>query len=137
MGGTYICIEGPQFSTRAESNIYRKWGVDVIGMTNIPEAKLAREAEICYATVALSTDYDCWHTSEESVTVEMILNTLKANVETAKRIIKNAAPLIGAMGGERKCKCASALKYAVLTDKRRIPAKTRKNLSLLTGKYLK
>lgn len=137
MGGTYICIEGPQFSTRAESNIYRKWGVDVIGMTNIPEAKLAREAEICYATVALSTDYDCWHTSEESVTVEMILNTLKANVETAKRIIKNAAPLIGAMGGERKCKCASALKYAVLTDKRKIPAKTKKNLSLLTGKYLK
>ena len=89
-GGTYICIEGPHFSTRAESNIYRKWGVDVIGMTNIPEAKLAREAEICYATLALSTDYDCWHETEESVTIEMILDTLKKNVATAKAIIKIA-----------------------------------------------
>lgn len=134
MGGTYICIEGPQFSTRAESNIYRKWGVDVIGMTNIPEAKLAREAEICYSTIALSTDYDCWHTSEESVTVEMILKTLKANVEMARRIIKNAAPLIG---GERKCKCPFALRHAILTDRKKIPAKTRKDLSLLMGKFLK
>ena len=88
-GGTYICIEGPQFSTRAESMIYRSWGVDVIGMTNIPEAKLAREAEICYSTVALSTDYDCWHETEEDVTVEMILATLKKNVSLAKEIIKS------------------------------------------------
>jgi len=133
MGGTYICIEGPQFSTRAESRIYRKWGVDVIGMTNIPEAKLAREAEICYSTVALSTDYDCWHETEEAVTVEAILATLKANVEMAKEIIRNAAP---AISGERGCKCASALKYAVITDRTKIPAKTKEDLSLILGKNL-
>ncbi|HXI09667.1 MAG TPA: S-methyl-5'-thioadenosine phosphorylase [Thermodesulfobacteriota bacterium] len=132
-GGTYICIEGPQFSTRAESNIYRSWGVDVIGMTNIPEAKLAREAEICYATVALSTDYDCWHTTEESVTVDMILETLKKNVTMAKEIIRNAAPLISA---KRDCKCASALKFATITDRKAIPAGTKEDLSLLLGKYL-
>lgn len=133
-GGTYICIEGPQFSTRAESLIYRSWGVDVIGMTNIPEAKLAREAEICYATIALSTDYDCWHTTEESVTVEMILETLRNNVEMARRIIKNAVPMIS---GPRQCKCSSALKYATVTDGKKIPGKIRKDLSLLIGKYLK
>ncbi|HAO93174.1 MAG: methylthioadenosine phosphorylase [Deltaproteobacteria bacterium GWC2_56_8] len=133
-GGTYICIEGPQFSTRAESNIYRSWGVDVIGMTNIPEAKLAREAEICYATVALSTDYDCWHTTEESVTVEMIIETLRKNVATAREIIKKAVPGIGR---ERGCKCASALKYATITDPKRIPAKTLKDLAPLLGKYIK
>ncbi len=133
MGGTYICIEGPQFSTRAESRIYRKWGVDVIGMTNIPEAKLAREAEICYSTVALSTDYDCWHETEESVTVEAILETLKANVAMAREIIRHAAP---AVPKERGCKCASALKYAVITDRKKIPAKTKKDLSLILGKNL-
>ncbi|MBI5887591.1 MAG: S-methyl-5'-thioadenosine phosphorylase [Deltaproteobacteria bacterium] len=134
MGGTYVCIEGPQFSTRAESNVYRSWGVDVIGMTNIPEAKLAREAEICYATIALSTDYDCWHTTEESVTVEMILATIKANVEMARQIIKNAAPAIAA---HRGCKCPGAMRYAVLTDRKKIPAKAKKDLALLIGKYLK
>lgn len=133
MGGTYICIEGPQFSTRAESNIYRSWGVDVIGMTNIPEAKLAREAEICYSTVALSTDYDCWHTTEESVTVEMVLETIKNNVAMAKAIIKNAIP---AIAGKRECKCPTAIKYAVITDKSRINGKTKEDLSLLIGKYL-
>ncbi len=132
-GGTYICIEGPQFSTRAESNIYRKWGVDVIGMTNIPEAKLAREAEICYATLALSTDYDCWHTTEDSVTVEMIIETLKKNVSTAKEIIRKAVPKIT---GHRGCKCASAMKFATITDRKVIPEQAKKDLSLLLGKYL-
>ena len=132
-GGTYICIEGPQFSTKAESMTYRKWGVDVIGMTNIPEAKLAREAEICYATVALSTDYDCWHSTEEPVTVEMILSTLKKNVSIAKDIIRNAAPMVSR---RRACKCATALKYAVVTDVKKIPKKTKKDLSLFFGKYL-
>jgi 5'-methylthioadenosine phosphorylase len=133
MGGTYICIEGPQFSTKAESGIYRSWGVDVIGMTNIPEAKLAREAEICYATIALSTDYDCWHEEEESVTVDMILETLKSNVAMAKQIIKNAAPVIALPRG---CKCPGALKYAIITDKEAIPEKAKEDLSLLLGKYL-
>ncbi|MBI5327686.1 MAG: S-methyl-5'-thioadenosine phosphorylase [Deltaproteobacteria bacterium] len=131
-GGTYICIEGPQFSTRAESKIYRKWGVDVIGMTNIPEAKLAREAEICYATLALSTDYDCWHETEESVTVEMILDTLKKNVATAKAIIKQAVLNIA---DQRTCKCATAMKYAVITDKKKIPAKIKKDLKIILRKY--
>ncbi|HBG45766.1 MAG TPA: S-methyl-5'-thioadenosine phosphorylase [Deltaproteobacteria bacterium] len=133
MGGTYICIEGPQFSTRAESKIYRGWGVDVIGMTNIPEAKLAREAEVCYATVALSTDYDCWHETEESVTVEAIIATLKANVAMAKDIIMKAVP---AITGARGCKCGSALKYATITDPKAIPDKAREDLALLIGKYL-
>ena len=131
-GGTYICIEGPQFSTRVESKIYRKWGVDVIGMTNIPEAKLAREAEICYATLALSTDYDCWHETEESVTIEMILDTLKKNVQTAKAIIKEAVPEIA---GQRTCKCVTAMKYAVITDRKKIPAKIKKDLKIILGKY--
>ncbi|MBI5560873.1 MAG: S-methyl-5'-thioadenosine phosphorylase [Deltaproteobacteria bacterium] len=132
-GGTYMCIEGPQFSTRAESNIYRKWGVDVIGMTNIPEAKLAREAELCYATIALSTDYDCWHQTEESVTVEMILETLKKNVSTAREIIRRAVPMIRRPRG---CRCATALKYAIITDRKMISKKTKKDLGLLIGKYL-
>jgi 5'-methylthioadenosine phosphorylase len=131
-GGTYMCIEGPQFSTKAESRIYRKWGVDVIGMTNIPEAKLAREAEICYATLALSTDYDCWHEAEESVTVEMILDTLNRNIETAKSIIEEAIKLIS---DTRSCKCATAIKYAIITNKKTIPAKTKKELKPLFGKY--
>ena len=131
-GGTYICIEGPQFSTRAESKIYRKWGVDVIGMTNIPEAKLAREAEICYATLALSTDYDCWHETEESVTIEMILDTLKRNVATAKGIIKAS---VSKISDQRVCKCATAMKYAVITDRKKIPAKVKKDLKIILGKY--
>ena len=134
MGGTYICIEGPQFSTRAESRIYRSWGVDVIGMTNVPEAKLAREAEICYATLALSTDYDCWHETEESVTVDMILATLKSNVAMAREIIKNAVPAISKTRG---CRCPEAMKFATLTDRSAVPEKTRQDLDLLIGKYLK
>lgn len=131
-GGTYVCIEGPQFSTRAESLLYRSWGVSVIGMTNIPEAKLAREAEICYATLALSTDYDCWHEEEESVTVEMILETIKKNVSVSKDIIK------GAVGGlaERTCSCSSAMKYAVVTDPSTIGKETREKVDLIFGKYL-
>ncbi len=134
MGGTYLCIEGPQFSTRAESLIYRSWGVDVIGMTNIPEAKLAREAEICYATVALSTDYDCWHEEEESVTVEMILETIRNNVAMAREIITRAAPR--AAGAECSCGCAEAMRYAAVTDKDAIPAETKEALSIIMGKYL-
>jgi len=132
-GGTYICIEGPHFSTKAESKIYRQWGVDVIGMTNIPESKLAREAEICYATVALSTDYDCWHEGEESVTVDMILETLGNNVAMARSIIKTVVPMIGNV---RECGCAEAMEYALLTEKDAIPEKTRRDLDLIIGKYL-
>ncbi len=133
MGGTYVCIEGPQFSTRAESLIYRSWGVDVIGMTNIPEAKLAREAEICYATIALSTDYDCWHEEEQSVTVEMILETIKNNVSMARSIITTAAP---DAGNECSCGCAEAMRYAALTERDAIPKKTKEDLSIILGKYL-
>jgi 5'-methylthioadenosine phosphorylase len=132
-GGTYLCIEGPQFSTRAESLIYRKWGVDVIGMTNVTEAKLAREAEICYATIALATDYDCWHEAEDDVTVEAILEILHKNVTTAQKIIKSA---VAKIGSERKCQCKNALKNAILTSKKKIPAKTKKDLDLIIGKYL-
>ena len=132
-GGTYICIEGPQFSTKAESLIYRSWGVDVIGMTNIPEAKLAREAEICYSTVALSTDYDCWHETEESVSVDMILATLKKNVSLAKEIIKNAIPTIT---HPRDCKCARALEYAIVTAKEAIPEELKNDLAPIIGKYI-
>ena len=133
-GGVYICIEGPQFSTRAESLTYRKWGVDVIGMTNVTEAKLAREAEICYATIALATDYDCWHEAEEDVTVEAILEILHKNVTTAQKIIKNAVSKIDT---ERKCSCKNALQNAILTAKNKIPKKTKKDLELIIGKYLK
>lgn len=132
-GGTYVCIEGPQFSSRAESVLYRQWGVDVIGMTNLPEAKLAREAELCYATLALVTDYDCWHESEETVTVEMILATLHKNVEAAKRVLRAAVP--GAAGSS-SCACRHALSQAIVTDPRAIPPAARKQLGLLIGKYL-
>ncbi len=133
-GGTYLCIEGPQFSSRGESFLYRQWEVDVIGMTNMPEAKLAREAELCYATMALVTDYDCWHGSEESVTVEMILATLHNNVALAKRILRAA---VSAAAGARACPCATALQSAIVTAPEKIPAATRKRLQLLIGKYLK
>jgi 5'-methylthioadenosine phosphorylase len=126
-------MEGPAFSTRAESEIHRKWGVDVIGMTNMPEAKLAREAEICYATLALATDYDCWHAVKEDVSVEAILDVLRRNVENSKRIVLEVArrlPLPGA------CLCGEALEYALITDRKRIPPSARKRLSLLIGKYL-
>lgn len=131
--GTYLCIEGPAFSTRAESNIYRKWGVDVIGMTNMPEARLAREAELCYAVLALATDYDCWHESEEDVSVEAILAVLKKNVENSRKIVRETAKLLPLSG---KCGCGEALKYAIITERKAIPATARKRLSLILGKYL-
>lgn len=132
-GGTYICIEGPNFSTRAESNIYRGWGVDIIGMTNIPEARLAREAEICYATVALATDYDCWHEAHDDVSIDAILDIIRQNVATARGIIKQA---VKALAQAPTCSCGEALKYAVITDPARIPARTRAALDLLIGRYL-
>lgn len=132
-GGTYICIEGPNFSTRAESTIYRSWGVDVIGMTNIPEARLAREAEICYATVALATDYDCWHESHEDVTVEAVLAIIKQNVAMARDIIRQAALMLAE---PPLCGCSEALKFAIMTDRELIPAATRQALQPIIGKYL-
>lgn len=131
--GTYLCIEGPQFSTRAESRIFRSWGVDVIGMTNLPEARLAREAEICYSTIALCTDYDCWHESEEDVTIEAILATMRQNISVAQAIIKGAA---GRFPLKRDCPCAEALKHAIMTPTELIPPATRQALDLLIGKYL-
>ena len=133
-GGTYLCMEGPAFSTRAESNVYRQWGMDIIGMTNLQEAKLAREAEICYATMAMVTDYDCWHETEEDVTVEAIIANLNKNAALAKRVIQTVVPRIA---GERACMCGSALKYALITNPAVIPAATRQKLDLLVGKYLK
>jgi 5'-methylthioadenosine phosphorylase len=131
-GGTYLCIEGPQFSSRAESRIYRQWGVDVIGMTNMPEAKLAREAELCYATLALATDYDVWHLSEAPVTVEAVVAVLLGNVATAKRVLGHLIPTVGPA---RTCGCAQLLRQAVITAPGAFPARTRKRLALLLGKY--
>jgi len=133
-GGTYVCMEGPQFSTRAESNLYRSWGADVIGMTNLQEAKLAREAEICYATGAMVTDYDCWHPDHDSVTVEQIVAVLNQNAANAAKVIRAA---VAAMPRERKCGCASALQFAILTSADKIPSATREKVDLLMGKYLK
>jgi 5'-methylthioadenosine phosphorylase len=132
-GGTYVCMEGPQFSTRAESNLYRSWGADVIGMTNLQEAKLAREAEICYATLAMVTDYDCWHEGHDDVTVDQIVAVLNQNAANACKVVKAA---VAAMPRERNCGCVSALKYALLTNPKVIPAETRAKLDLLIGKYL-
>jgi 5'-methylthioadenosine phosphorylase len=132
-GGTYLVVEGPQFSTKAESQLYCSWGVDVVGMTGLPEAKLAREAEICYATMALVTDYDCWHPSYESVTTEMILTNLRKGIDTVKRILKLLLPSIPQ---KRDCACASALKYAIATEAKYIPEQKKKELELLIGKYL-
>jgi 5'-methylthioadenosine phosphorylase len=132
-GGTYVCMEGPAFSTRAESHMYRTFGVSVIGMTNLTEAKLAREAEICYGVIALSTDYDCWHETHDDVSVEAILTIIKNNVAMAKNIIRHA---VGRIAAERRCPCREALKYAIISDKRVIPIETRENLDLLLGKYL-
>ena len=132
-GGVYLCIEGPQFSTRGESRLYRKWGVDVIGMTNMPEAKLAREAEVCYATLALVSDFDCWHDTEASVTVDMILATLRSNAALAKRILRASLRI----GSEpRVCACAQALEHAIVTAPQRISSGTRKRLRLLLGRRL-
>lgn len=132
-GGTYLCMEGPQFSTRAESRLYRSFGVDVIGMTNIPEAKLAREAEICYATMALATDYDCWYEGHEDVSIDSILEIIHRNVENSQRIIKEAVKLIV---HPRDCVCASAAKYAVITDRARIDPKLKADLAPIIGKYI-
>jgi 5'-methylthioadenosine phosphorylase len=132
-GGTYVCMEGPQFSTLAESNLYRSWGMDIIGMTNLQEAKLAREAEICYTTVALVTDYDCWHPDHDSVTVEMIIGNLTENARTAQAIIANA---VARLPYERTCECATALKYALITRPDVVPEKTKRDLAPLVGKYL-
>lgn len=133
-GGTYLCIEGPQFSTRAESQIYRQWGVDVIGMTNVTEAKLAREAEICYATLALVTDYDCWHQGQEAVTVEAVVATLRKNVELAKKVIRQC---VLSIPERRTCRCVDALKNAIITSPESIPQKVRQRLKPIIGRYAK
>jgi 5'-methylthioadenosine phosphorylase len=132
-GGTYLCMEGPQFSTKAESRLYRQWGVDVIGMTNMPEAKLAREAELCYATMALATDYDCWHETEDAVTVEAILATLHRNVALAKRLLTAVAPAVAQLPA---CGCQSALTHAVITAPKSVPAAARKKVALLTRRVM-
>ncbi|MBP8116573.1 MAG: S-methyl-5'-thioadenosine phosphorylase [Nitrospira sp.] len=133
-GGTYVCMEGPQFSTKAESRLYRQWGVDVIGMTNMPEAKLAREAELCYATVALATDYDCWHDTEEAVTVEAILATLHKNVALAKQLLKAAVPKLTP---DRACACHQALQTAIVTAPDHISAAAKRRLNLLIAPYVR
>jgi 5'-methylthioadenosine phosphorylase len=135
-GGTYINMEGPQFSTRAESELYRSWGMDIIGMTNMGEAKCAREAEICYATLACVTDYDCWYLSEkiEHVSVDLIVQNLMKNIEASKRILKEALPRIAS---RRNCICAHALKDAIMTDPKVMPPKTKKRLGLIIGKYIR
>ena len=134
LGGVYLCMEGPQFSTRAESNLYRTWGVDVIGMTNLTEAKLAREAEICYATMALVTDYDCWHPDHDDVDIESILGYLRANAEMAQKILRRS--IAAAASRDRDCACVNALQYAILTDRNAIPPKAKDDLAALIGKYL-
>lgn len=132
-GGTYLNMEGPQFSTRAESKIYRRWGVDVIGMTNIQEARLAREAEICYATVAMATDYDCWHEGHDDVTIEAILEIMGKNVASARKLVAESVPRIPASAG---CGCGRALEYAIVTAKDAISPEARTRLSLLIDKYV-
>lgn len=131
-GGTYLCMEGPAFSTKAESNVYRSWGMDVIGMTNLQEAKLAREAELCYVTVAMVTDYDCWHNDHDAVTVEQIIGNLVKNASNACSVVAKA---VAAMPGARSCKCGSALSHAIITDRAMVPETTRKKLGLLIEKY--
>ena len=131
-GGTYLNMEGPQFSTKAESNLYRSWGLDVIGMTNLTEARLAREAELCYATVAMVTDYDCWHEEHGHVTVDQIVAVLLKNAEHACSVVRHA---VAAMPPARGCKCGSALKNAILTQKNTVPVATLERLRLLVGKY--
>lgn len=132
-GGTYVNMEGPQFSTRAESKLYRSWGVDVIGMTNLQEAKLAREAEICYSTVAMSTDYDCWHEGHDAVTVDAVIETVNRNVENARSLIRTA---VGAMGAGKSCDCGEALRNAIMTSREAITPQARERLGLLIDKYL-
>jgi 5'-methylthioadenosine phosphorylase len=133
-GGTYVCMEGPAFSTKAESNLYRSWGMDVIGMTNLQEAKLAREAEICFVTIALVTDYDCWHESHETVSVDMIVANLQKNCQAAQSVIIQT---VQDLGDTRKCKCGEALKYALITDKALVTEETKSRLECIVGKYLR
>jgi 5'-methylthioadenosine phosphorylase len=132
-GGTYVCIEGPQFSTQAESRVHRQMRFDVIGMTNVTEAKLAREAELCYATIAMITDYDCWHPSHDSVTLAEVISNLGRNSENAQNTIRAA---LRAMPATRSCKCGQALAHAIVTDRKLIPAKTKRRLAPIAGKYL-
>jgi 5'-methylthioadenosine phosphorylase len=132
-GGTYVNMEGPQFSTLAESRLYRSWGMDVIGMTNLQEAKLAREAEICYATLALVTDYDCWHPDHDSVTVDLIIANLLQNAATAQKAI---AETVGRIDGARTCECATALASALITRPECVPEQTKKDLAPIIGKYM-
>jgi 5'-methylthioadenosine phosphorylase len=132
-GGTYVCMEGPQFSTLAESQLYRSWGMDIIGMTNLQEAKLAREAEICYSTIALVTDYDCWHPDHDQVTVEMIVANLMQNAKVAQQVIAEA---VGRLPFERTCECATALKHAIITRPDAIPAAVKQDLAPLIRKYI-
>jgi 5'-methylthioadenosine phosphorylase len=131
-GGTYLCMEGPAFSTKAESNVYRSWGMDVIGMTNLTEAKLAREAEICYVTIAMVTDYDCWHPHHDAVTVNEIIGNLVKNAENACKVVARA---VAQMPAGRGCKCGSALSHAIITDRKLVPEATRKKLGILVEKY--
>ncbi len=133
-GGVYICIEGPQFSSRGESYIYKNWGVDIIGMTNVTEAKLAREAELCYSTIALVTDYDCWHQEEEAVTTDAIIAILNKNVDTSKKIIKEA---LSTVSTDSACGCHNALKGGIITSSDGIPSQIRERLELIIGKYIK
>ncbi|MEP6637499.1 MAG: S-methyl-5'-thioadenosine phosphorylase, partial [Acidobacteriota bacterium] len=132
-GGTYLCLEGPAFSTKAESNVYRSWGMDVIGMTNLQEAKLAREAEICYATLALVTDYDCWHSGQDAVSVETVVEYLNKNVRNAQIIMKQAVKQL--INQPRTCKCSTALKTAIFTAPDIWPEATKKKLAAIIGKY--
>jgi 5'-methylthioadenosine phosphorylase len=131
-GGTYLCMEGPAFSTRAESNVYRSWGMDVIGMTNLQEAKLAREAEICYVTIAMVTDYDCWHEQHAAVTVDQIISNLTKNAENACKLVRH---VVATMPETRTCSCGSALKHAIITDRAAIPQVIKERLGLLIAKY--
>ena len=132
-GGTYVCMEGPQFSTLAESRLYRSWGMDVIGMTNLQEAKLAREAEICFTTLALVTDYDCWHPDHDNVSVEMVVETLRHNAETARRVIRG---IVGRLPVERGCECRTALATAIITRPEAVSEEARRALAPIVGKYL-
>ena len=134
-GGTYVCIEGPQFSTRAESELYRSWGMDVIGMTNVQEARLAREAEICYGTLAMVTDYDCWHPRHDSVTADQIIQNLVKNAATAKAVLRAAVK--GLPAGERLCECASALAHALVTPAELVPGDLKRDLAPIIGRYIR
>ena len=133
-GGTYVCMEGPQFSTRAESNLYRSWGMDLIGMTNLQEAKLAREAEICYATLAMVTDYDCWHPGHDAVTVEQVISVLTQNAARAQSVLKAAVRRLGF--GPRGCECANALAHALMTPAELVPEQTKRDLAPIIGRYI-